>query len=102
MESGIDTSKPKVELDAVVVQAEGLPSAYIGDEIAFMSIKNSKYYGLDCVGTRIWTLIDQPKKVSEIIDELLKEYDVERKICVDNVLELMEKLFGEELICIVQ
>ncbi len=92
----------KVRTDTVVVQAEGLPSACIGDEIAFMSIKNSKYYGLDSVGTRIWNMIDKPKKICEMVDELLTEYDVERTICEDNVLELMDKLLEEELIHIVQ
>lgn len=94
--------KGKVKTDMVVVQAEGLPSTYIGDEIAFMSIKNSKYYGLDSVGTRIWALIEQPRQISEVVDELLKEYDVERTTCEDNVLELMERLLEEDLIHIVK
>lgn len=102
MVSNRSTDRSKLGLDTAVAQAEGLPSTYIGDEIAFMSIKNSKYYGLDSVGTRIWALIEQPKHIGEVVDELLKEYNVERTTCEDNVLELMEKLLEEELIHIVQ
>jgi hypothetical protein len=102
MVSGRIRSTGELRLDSVVVQVKGMPSTYIGDEIAFMSIKNSKYYGLDSVGTRIWTLIEQPRPIGEVVDELLKEYNVERPTCEGNVLELMEKLLDEELINIVR
>lgn len=94
-------TKGKISLDMVVVQTEGLPSTYIGDEIAFMSIENNKYYGLDSVGTRIWSLIEQPKRISVVIDELLEEYSVERATCEENVLEFLEELLEEDLIRIV-
>ena len=95
-------TREKICLDTVVVHIVGLPSAYIGDVVAFMSIKNSKYYGLDSVGTRIWALIEKPKRINEVVDEVLKEYNVERTICEDNVLELMGKLLQEDLIYTVQ
>lgn len=101
MKPGRSKLNGKISMNTMVVQTEGMPYTYIGDEIAFMNIENNKYYGLDSVGTRIWSLIGQPRRLSEVIDELLKEYDVERATCEENVLEFMEKLHEENLICIV-
>jgi len=101
MKPGRSKLNGKISMNTMVVQTEGMPYTYIGDEIAFMNIENNKYYGLDSVGTRIWRLIGQPRRLSEVIDELLKEYDVERATCEENVLEFMEKLHEENLICIV-
>jgi hypothetical protein len=101
MKSGNGGNGNKLDLDMAVAQSEGMPFTYIGDEIAFMNIENSKYYGLDSVGTRIWTLIERPRRIGEVVDELLREYSVERTTCEDHVLEFMEKLLEEKLIRIV-
>lgn len=91
----------KVTLESSVVQVEGMPSTHIGEEIAFMNVEKSKYYGLDSIGTRIWHAIEKPKYVREIVAELLEEYNVEKEICEEHVLELLQKLVEEELVRIV-
>lgn len=43
--------------------------------------------GMDAIGTEIWHLLERPLKVSEICDELMTRYDVERGVygtVVDN------------------
>lgn len=93
--------KDMLTLDAVVGQMEGIPSTSIGDEIAFMNPDKSKYYGLDSIGSRIWHLIKEPKTVGDIISVLIDEYDVVESACAKDVLELIQKLYEEDLINVV-
>lgn len=91
----------KITPKTMIAQIEEIPSTYIGEEIAFMNAEKSKYYGLDSVGTSIWKAIEEAKTVDGIVEDLLMEYDVERKTCVENVLEFLQELYEEGLVRIV-
>ena len=56
------------------------------------------YYGLNAVGTRIWDLINEPRKIGEVLDIILEEYDVEAIRCESDLLELLQNLLAEGLI----
>ena len=38
-------------------------SCALGEESAILNMKNSVYYGMNAVGTRVWNLLQQPKTV---------------------------------------
>jgi hypothetical protein len=73
-------------------------SCPLGDESAILNLKNTVYYGLDPVGARVWSLLQQPRSVSELRDALLEEYEVEAERCERDLLELLEKMRSEGLI----
>ncbi|KJR46647.1 hypothetical protein UF75_2941 [Desulfosporosinus sp. I2] len=81
-----------------VVQATDVVAADMDGETVMMRIKSGMYYGLDDVGSRIWELIATPRQISQVIDILMEEYDVERSKCQANTLELMNQLYDEGLI----
>lgn len=56
------------------------------------------YYGLDEVGTRVWSLITAGKRVQDICDSLVAEYDVDRETCTHDLLALLEKMAVKRLI----
>jgi hypothetical protein len=61
-------------------------------------MENSVYYGLDPVGTRVWTLVQEPRIVGDIRDTLLDEYAVEAQQCERDLLNLLEKMREQGLI----
>ena len=73
-------------------------SSDLGEEVAILNLKNGVYYGLDAVGARIWSLIQEPKTVNEILDVLLDEYEVEPERCERDLLTLLEELVAENLV----
>jgi len=73
-------------------------SCPLGDESAILNLKNSVYYGVDPVGTRVWNLLKQPRKVADLRDAIVNEYEVDSDRCGRDVLELLEKMRGEGLI----
>lgn len=73
-------------------------SCSLGDEAAILNLKNSVYYGLNPVGARVWSLVQQDRTIGEIRDVLLDEYDVEAGRCEQDLLELLNKMRDQGLI----
>jgi hypothetical protein len=46
----------------------------------------------------VWKLIEQPRRVDEIRDALLDEYDVEPGLCESDLLALLSRLLEQGLI----
>lgn len=73
-------------------------SCALHEEACILNLKNSVYYGLDPVGARVWELLRAPHTVSDILNTLLLEYDVDSEVCQRDLFELLENLHGEGLI----
>lgn len=73
-------------------------SAPIDDEIGFMDISRGSYYTMDPIGKRIWELLVNPQTIGELVDELTREYRVEKDICYKDVRIFMEKMLKNHLI----
>ena len=83
---------------SVVVMAREQVSCPLGEESAILNLKNSVYYGLDPVGARIWTLLQEPRSIGELRDVLIAEYEVEPGQCERDLLALLEKMRSEGLV----
>jgi hypothetical protein len=83
---------------STVVASKDQVSSDLGGEVAILDLKAGVYYGLDEVGARIWGLIEKPRRVGEIRDVLVDEYDVAPDRCERDLLALLQKLADAELI----
>jgi hypothetical protein len=83
---------------SIVVAAKEQVSCELGGEAAILSLANGVYYGLDLIGAQVWTLLQQPRRVEEIRDAVLQEYEVEPARCQSDLLTLLERLRAEGLI----
>lgn len=63
----------------------------IDDNQVMMHIGRGKYFGLNSVGKRIWTLIEEPKTIEEITEALLLEYLISPDQCKTEVTTFLEK-----------
>ena len=87
-----------ITLDAVVAAAQDQVFSDLGGEVAILNLKNGVYYGLDEIGARIWSLIQEPAVVGDVRDALLEEYEVEPERCEQDLLTLLEELLAEGLV----
>ena len=46
-------------------------------ELVALHIDNGTCYGFNSTATRIWAMIEQPRLLSELTEELIREYDVD-------------------------
>jgi hypothetical protein len=87
-----------LSLQSVVVATSEQVSCALGDEAAILNMKNSVYYGMNPVGTRVWNLLGEPRSIVQLRDTLLDEYEVEPSRCEQDLLQLLEKMRTEGLI----
>lgn len=91
-------TKTQISLASVVTQSPELVSTSLEGQTALMSILNGAYYGMDRVGSRVWELIEQPRAVSAVVDQLLTEFEVARPTCEQHVLGFLQKLADADLL----
>ncbi|MBH8571538.1 PqqD family protein [Nostocaceae cyanobacterium CENA369] len=70
----------------------------IGGEAVILHLKTGIYHGLNEIGARIWTLIQEPKAVKDIKYILLEEYEVEAERCDRDLIALLNNLLAAGLI----
>jgi Coenzyme PQQ synthesis protein D (PqqD) len=87
-----------LSFNSIVVASSEQVSCPLGDEAAILNMKNSVYYGMNSVGTRVWALVKEPKRIGEVRDAIVHEYDVDSERCGRDVLELLEQMRDEGLI----
>jgi hypothetical protein len=85
-------------LSTVVVRRNDVIDAEIDQEIVALNIENGTCYGLNRVGSRIWSLLAAPIRIGDICATLLTEYKVEPSSCERQVVDLLEEMRAEGLI----
>jgi hypothetical protein len=88
----------EISLDSVVTPAPGLVAGDMHEEKAMLNIEKGKYYALDTVASRIWSLMETPRTVRELVRVLLEEYDIEEKKCQRDVITFLSKLHEAGLV----
>ena len=63
-----------------------------------LNLKTGTYFGLDAIGTRIWTLIGELRDTDKVLKALLAEYDVEEARLRADIDELISQLVRHELL----
>ncbi|MEA5507532.1 PqqD family peptide modification chaperone [Halotia wernerae UHCC 0503] len=86
-----------LESSVVVADREQIFSD-IGGEAVILHLKTGIYHGLNEIGARIWTLIQEPKSVKDIQHILLEEYEVEVERCDRDLIALLKDLLAAGLI----
>jgi len=66
-----------LDTTSIVVAAQDQVSCDIGNQMAILNLKSGVYYGLDSVGSRVWELVQIPRRLGDIERCLLAEYEVE-------------------------
>jgi hypothetical protein len=72
--------------------------AAAGDEMVMLSVEAGNYYGLDPIGRRIWDLLDEPARVSDICARLTAEFQVEPEDCEADVLSFLRELAERRIV----
>lgn len=73
-------------------------SNVLHDEIVIMDLKNGNYLNLNRIGSSIWTIIEKPVSIHELVQLLLTKYDVETQECTTQVLEFLNTLQQHNLL----
>lgn len=88
----------KIDLQTVIVAAKDQLSSSIGGETVILGLNAGRYYGVGDVGARVWQLIQEPRRVADIHNTIVAEYEVEPGVCEADLLKLLDQLAAARLI----
>jgi hypothetical protein len=70
----------------------------LGGEAVILGLRDGVYYGLDAVGARVWALVAEPRRVSDIVATIVSEFDVTAERCERDVIALLDDLAARSLV----
>jgi hypothetical protein len=83
-----------------VLRIKDVISTEMNGETVMMSIAHGSYYGLNNVGTRVWSLMQQTESIDEICRQLETEFVVNPAVCETEVLAFVLALAQHKLISV--
>ncbi len=88
----------KIPPDCVIALSADQVCCELDGRAVILNSKTGHYYGLDEVGSRVWTLLQESRSMGELRDVLLSEFDVEPETCEQDLSDLIQKLNGMGLV----
>jgi hypothetical protein len=67
-------------------------------EVVLLNLETGVYFGLDPVGSRIWSLIDGRRTTAQVVTAIVEEYDVDAPTCETDVARLVASLRSHGLL----
>jgi hypothetical protein len=93
--------RPLLNHDCRVVASSDQLTAMLGDEAVILGTRDDVYYGLDPVGARIWSLVQEPRTLDDVADAIAAEFDVARARALADLLVLAGELVDRGLLDVV-
>lgn len=84
--------------DLLVERRGEMIETEVDGELVALHIDNGTCYGFNSTATRIWALIDQPRRLSELRDDLMREFDVDAATCEAELKALLDELAADGLV----
>lgn len=87
------TASGALSLATTVVASPEHISCDVADEVVLLSVTTGEYYSMNAVAADVWHRLQRPRRLSELRDELLGEYDeVSAEQCERELLQLTAEL----------
>lgn len=87
-----------MDKDILVLRRAGLIEAEVDGELVALHVDKGTCYGFNGTATRIWAMIAEPKRLDELRDALVAEYDVDPGSCEAQLLDLLKDLEADGLV----
>jgi hypothetical protein len=79
-------------MSVCIRRAERLAARKVGGEMVILSADDSSLFVLNEVGTAIWDSADGPTSLESIVDNVCREFDVDRETALQDVSEFVDAL----------
>lgn len=86
------------EADPVIRRREGLIEAEVDGELVALHEGNGTCYGFNGTATRVWALLAEPRRLSDLRGALAAEYDVDPDTLAADVDALLGELEADGLL----
>jgi hypothetical protein len=87
-----------VTADTILVRDSEPVFVTLDDHVVLLSIRRGSYFSLNKVGTQIWNMLAEPRRVGDIFDLLTQTHDVEIDTVIGDVAEFLDALVERRLV----
>ena len=84
--------------ELLVSRRDGLIEAEVDGEMVGLHVDKGTCYGFNSTATRVWSMIESPKRLSELRDALISEFEVEPEVCEAQLVDLLRDLEADGLV----
>ena len=67
-------------------------------EAVLLDLKSQEYFGLNEIGTRVWTALQQGEELSALVEEIVRSYDAQAEQVRVDIDQLIKELQSANLI----
>lgn len=83
---------------SLVARNEEPIAVEVDRSVVMMSLDQGMYFGLEGTGPRIWALLEQPRTVHQLCDELMATYEVDPADCLREVCAFLTEMRRAQLV----
>lgn len=80
------------------VQNKDVIQSKIGDEVVMLDIESGFYFGLNTVGSEIWSHLSEPITIDDLINKLMARFDIDQATCQKDTTEFINQLLEKNII----
>jgi hypothetical protein len=80
------------------IQNKKVIQSKIGDEVVMLDMDSGFYFGLNSVASIIWGKLEKAISFEEVINKLMKEYNVDRQTCENDTRSFWNQLLERNII----
>jgi Coenzyme PQQ synthesis protein D (PqqD) len=91
---------PDISLDDRVAIHDDAVFRELDGEAVILQLDAGMYFGLDCIGTRLWQLIEAHGRLRSVLDAALSEFDVAPDVLERDLLDLVTALAEKRLVVV--
>ena len=84
------------------IQNKEVIQSSVGDEVVMLDVESGYYFGLNSVASVIWDMMKEKIELNTLVENLMKEFDVDKATCELDTLELLEEMKGKKIIRIIE
>lgn len=88
----------QITLDLTVSRSDSLLASDLDGETVVMDVERAHYYGINPIGSVIWSLLSEPIVVRELCNELVARFNVPQEQCETDVLAFLESMQDRNMI----
>jgi hypothetical protein len=90
----------RLSLDTPVSQNPEVVSREVEGELVLLDLESATYFGLNQVGSRVWTLVSELGSLRKVCEAMEREYAVPREQLERDVLSLARELRDKGLLVV--
>ena len=93
-------AKQTITLNSLIVATPDHVSTDLAGKVAVLGLTNRTYYTLDEVASPIWEWIQEPCRVTDILQRMLQRFEVEPNEAERDLLMFLQQLSEQDLISV--